>query len=190
MSDDDRLRDMALALTEHGRPWTEDDYFALEETVDRIELFDGSLVVTPAPNVRHQRISRRLANLLDPEAAAVGLDVDLAVNLRLRTGRIFVPDLVVYRPVDLNTLVIDAPSILLVCEVTSTNAGTDRVLKMDCYAQAGIPRYLIVNPDGPVLELYRLDGDKYVPEASARPGERLLFTEPVVAEIDPASLGQ
>lgn len=29
---------------------------------------------------------------------------------------------------------------------------------MHYYAQAGIPRYLIVDPEGPVLELYKLDG--------------------------------
>ena len=59
---------------------------------------------------------------------------------------------------------------------------------MNCYAEAGIPRYLIVEPKEPTLELYRLDGDRYVPEASAGPGERLLFTDPIIAEIDPASL--
>ena len=32
MSHDDRLPDMALALTEHLRPWTEDEYLALGET--------------------------------------------------------------------------------------------------------------------------------------------------------------
>jgi Uma2 family endonuclease len=188
MSTDDRLPDMALALTEHLRPWTEDEYFALGETVDRVELFDGSLVVTPAPNVRHQVVSRRLADVLDPPAREAGLTVYLTINLRPRNGRIFVPDLVVSRPVDLDTLVVDAPSIALVCEVTSTNAGTDRLLKMNCYAEAGIPRYLIVEPKGPVLELYKLDGDRYVPEASAGPGGRLLITDPVVVEIDPGSL--
>ena len=35
-----------------------------------------------------------------------------------------------------------------------------------------------------------LDGDHYVEEQTAKPGERLLFTEPIVAEIDPASLAQ
>ena len=81
-------------------------------------------------------------------------------------------------------------SVALVCEVTSTNVGTDRLLKMNCYADAGIPRYLIVEPEGPTLELYRLDRDRYVLEASAGPGEPLRLTEPVVAEVDPASLVQ
>lgn len=190
MVDDDRLPDMALALTEHRHPWTEDEYFALGETVDRVELFDGSLLLSPSPNRRHQRISRRLANALEPAARQAGFEVDEAVNVRLRQGRVSIPDIVVAQPADLDTLVLDAGQVALVCEITSTNVGADRITKMHYYAEAGIPRYLIVEPKGPVLELYRLDGDRYVPEASAGPGERLLFTEPVVAEIDPASLMQ
>jgi Uma2 family endonuclease len=181
---------MALALTEHLRPWTEDEYLALEVTPDHVELLDGSLLVSPGPNVRHQVLSAELRDALLPAAREAGLTVYLPINLRLRTGRIFVPDLVICAPVDPDTLVIDAPHIALVCEVTSTNVGTDRLLKMNCYAEAGIPRYLIVEPKGPTLELYRLAGDKYVPEATAGPGERLLFTEPILAEIDPASLAQ
>lgn len=188
MSDDDRLRDMALALTEHGRPWTEDEYFALGETPDRVELDDGDLHMSPFPIRLHQRIGRRLANIL--ETAGPDFDVDTDVNIRLRPGRILVPDVVLSRRAPLDGLVFDAATVLLVCEILSTNAGRDRVTKMHYYAQAGIPRYLIVDPEGPVLELYRLDGEKYVPETSAAPGERLLLTEPVVAEIDPASLAQ
>lgn len=188
MSDDDRLRDMALALTEHRHPWTEDEYFALGETSDRVELDDGDLHMSPSPIRLHQRIARRLANVL--EAAGPEFDVDTDVNVRLHPGRIFIPDVVLSRRVALDGLVLDAAMVLLVCEILSTNAGRDRVMKMHYYAEARIPRYLIVDPDGPVLELYRLDGDKYVPEASAGPGERLLLTEPVVAEIDPPSLGQ
>src|SRR5215475_5823422 len=100
MSGDDRLRDMARALTEHGRPWTEDEYLALGETLDRVELLDGDLHMSPAPTRRHQRISRRLANAL--EAADPDLDVDVEVNVRLRPGTIVVPDIVVSRHTDLD----------------------------------------------------------------------------------------
>ena len=60
---------------------------------------------------------------------------------------------------------------------------------MHHYAVAGIPRYLLVEPKPLTLQLHRLDGDKYVEEARAVPGERLLFTAPIVTELDPASLG-
>jgi Uma2 family endonuclease len=96
---------------------------------------------------------------------------------------------VVAHPVDLDALVVEARDITLICEITSTNVATDRVLKMHYYATAGIPWYLLVDPKPLSLSLYRLDGDKYVEEASAAPGERLLLTAPIVTELDPASLG-
>jgi Uma2 family endonuclease len=189
MSGDDMLDDMTAVLTER-RPWTEDRFFALKKVGTRVELFDGTLLVSPAPSIWHQDLGVVLRDALLPGAREAGLRIHLAINLRLRPGRIPIPDLVVARPVDRQSLVMDARDVELVCEITSTNVGADRILKMHYYAEAGIPRYLIVDPEGPILELYRLDGDKYVTEASARPGERLLFTAPVVAEIDPASLVQ
>ena len=71
---------------------------------------------------------------------------------------------------------------------TSTNVASDRVLKMHYYAAAGIPWYLVVDPKPLSLNLYRLDDETYVEEASAGPGETLLFTAPIITELDPASL--
>lgn len=171
-----------------GLPWTEEDYLALGETMDRVELFDGGLIVTPAPTPQHQRISRRLANLFDQGG---DLEVYEAVNVRLRSGRIPIPDIVVVEPVDPHEPVIDASAVRMVVEIVSpSNAGTDRLLKMHYYADAGIPWYLLVEPedDTPVLRLFGLDRDRYVARATGRPGEPLALTEPVEVTIDPDDL--
>jgi Uma2 family endonuclease len=172
----------------HVFPWTEEEYFALGETPDRVELFDGSLLVSPAPTVKHQKLSLRLANALEAPAGAAGLEVYLAVNVRLRPGRVPIPDLVVTEPVPPDTLVIDASLVRLVCEITSTNAASDRVYKMHFYAAAGIPWYLLVDPDPLTLNLYRLKRGHYFEHATAKPGEVLTLTEPVAAELDTAAL--
>ena len=181
---------MTVTQFDHVLPWTEEEYLALGETSDRVELFDGSLVVTPAPTPYHQDCSYRLSALLYDLARTAGLGLYQAVNVRLRPGRIPIPDLVVTRPIDRSELVIEASDVLLVCEITSpSNARYDRVMKMHDYAEAGIPWYLLIDPDTAQLLLFRLEGKRYLEHAEGKPGHPLVLTEPVAVEIDPAALG-
>lgn len=180
---------MAVTAFDHVLPWTEEEYLALGETSDRVELFDGSLFVSPAPTFRHQTIARRLANQLDQAAALAGLGVFEAVNIRLKPGRVAIPDVVIIRASDTDLLVGEAANVRLIAEITSPhNAATDRVLKMHYYAVAGIPWYLLVDPEPTTLTLFRLDGDQYVTHGTAGPGEVLRLSEPVAVEIDPSAL--
>jgi Uma2 family endonuclease len=180
---------MTSALFSDGRPLTEDEFLAIDEGSERIELFDGSLHVTPGPSPRHQKISRRLANALDEGAEAAGLEVFEAVNVRLRPDRIPIPDLVITSSIDDCAPVIDVAAVRLVCEVLSpSNPATDKVTKMYYYGSAGIPWYLLVDPVERTLHLYELVGETYVEHSVARPGDILRLTEPVTANLDPAVL--
>ena len=180
---------MTSAIMGQGTPVTEEEFFALGETSRRIELFDGSLFVTPAPTPRHQVISRRLANLLDPGALDANLTVMEAVNVRLQPGRIPIPDVVVTAEIDLDVLIVDAEDVLLVCEIVSpSNASADKVLKMHYYAVAGIPWYLLVEQETQALHLYELAGGHYREHSVTKPGDVLHLTDPVVAAIAPEDL--
>ena len=180
---------MTSAIFSDGRPMSEQQFLALGETPERIELFDGSLHVTPAPTPRHQRMSFELAVVLRPAAQRAGLHTLEAVNVRLRPDRIPIPDLVITSDIDFDELVIDASAVRLVCEVISpSNAATDKVLKMHYYAAAGIPWYLLVEQDTGTLRLFELSGDKYVEHSSAKVGQTLEMTAPISVVIDPREL--
>ncbi|NMO50462.1 Uma2 family endonuclease [Actinoplanes sp. TBRC 11911] len=155
-------------------------------TPPRVELFDDTLFVSPAPNLRHQRLSTRLCALLDGAAAHSGLEVHHSVNLRLRPGLITITDIVVTNDLDRDGLVIDARAVHLVCEITSPHTATiDGVLKMHHYAVAGIPWYLTIDEEGNVLRLHRLTEGSY---SIAESGKVVNLVEPIVVTIDAAEL--
>src|SRR5688572_6774345 len=114
-SDDEPTGDaMTTAIVLEDKLFTESDFLAIGETPERIELFDGSLHVTPSPTPRHQRVSTRLAIALTPVAESAGLFLHEAVNDRCGTNRIPIPDLVITSDIDFDELIIDASSVRLV----------------------------------------------------------------------------
>ncbi|MFI2661247.1 Uma2 family endonuclease [Micromonospora carbonacea] len=180
---------MTAAVFDHDGPWTEEEYLALGETSQRVELFDGSLHVTPAPTPRHQNISGELRAALRTPARDAGLRVLEAVNVRLKPGRIPIPDLVITGEIDFDEPNIEASDVRLVCEIISpSNAATDKVLKMHYYAAAGIPWYLLIEQQSGTLHLYRRQGGHYIEQSVATVGEVLELVEPVRAKIRPEDL--
>jgi Uma2 family endonuclease len=112
-----------------------------------------------------------------------------AVIVRLKTGRVPIPDLVVAEVGDPDGSLVTADELLLVCEIVSpSNATADRVTKMHYYAEAGIPWYLLIDPDGPLMSLFRLHGDRYVLHDEGAPRIPLRFPDPLGVEVDPATL--
>ena len=166
-------------------PWTEQDYFDLGETLLRIELIDGSLLVSPPPGVRHQHVSLQLAMAFDGAARSAGLSVYPAVNVRLASDRIVIPDIVL-ADTDDEGFAIEAAEVKLICEtVDSSSVVADHVIKLRLYADAGIPCYLLAESAATdlVLRLFQLRSGDYVQVAEGRIGEMLCLTEPISLDL-------
>ncbi|MFF0058333.1 Uma2 family endonuclease [Streptomyces microflavus] len=133
-----------------------------EEQRAGIEIVDGMVAVSPNTSKRHNRLARILANALD---AAVGTDwnADTDFDVRLQdvplTNRR--PDVIVYRAETIDLAPTRPEHVLLVVEVVSPGSETtDRIVKVDQYAKAGIPFYWRVEQAAtgvPIMYTYVLD---------------------------------
>ncbi|MEV0385930.1 Uma2 family endonuclease [Nonomuraea sp. NPDC050643] len=172
-------------------PFTVDDLLRFPDDGNRYELFNGSLLVSPAPTPMHQRVIYRLQRMLD-DAAPPELEPLSTVNLRLSDQDFYIPDLVIVHTdsVDEAELMFAPEDLLLAVEVGSPSTRTrDEVLKAAGYAAAGIPAYWRLELDeGPALYVYELDDDAYAPPAVYKAGSVAHLKTPFPVSFDPAGL--
>ncbi|TDP97139.1 Uma2 family endonuclease [Labedaea rhizosphaerae] len=172
----------------HRGPWTLDDVLALpddSETGQRVELVGGGLLVSPIGNFRHQRLIGDAYSALR-NAAPRHLEATVELNVQMPHGQLLIPDFTVVRRRDFDGVLFPVEDVVLVGEVISPTGRTqDKVLKRDLYAKAGVPFYLLVDPETkPVcLTLLALDGDEYAEAAVSRDGV-LAVTEPFPVRLD------
>ncbi|MFD9795514.1 Uma2 family endonuclease [Streptomyces sp. NPDC059070] len=184
------------SFTHHNGPWTVADVLALpEDRTVRYELLGESLVMSPAPGLRHQRASFRLHVALDAAAQAAGAPVEVleAINVTLPSGLV-VPDIVVADAgATANDQVsIDAEAVQLVVELVSPgNKTMDRKIKPMLYAEAAIPHYWRLEFDpAPRLIVNELNAGRYTETVIALPGTLTRIDAPFPLDIDPAGLAR
>ncbi|MFB8314697.1 Uma2 family endonuclease [Streptomyces sp. NPDC055961] len=177
----------------HVGPWTLDDVLALpEDTMQRIELVGGQLMMSPAPGLPHQRASHRLHVLLEQAAAKTGAAVEVfeAINIVVPDG-LLIPDLAVIDAAAAGeTTAVHAHDVLMVVEIASPSTRiVDKKLKPSLYAAAGIPQYwrLELEP-APRLLIGRLRPGGYVDDAPLLSGAVTHLDEPFPLTIDPGTL--
>ncbi|MEU0823225.1 Uma2 family endonuclease [Streptomyces mirabilis] len=180
--------------TDYTGPWTVADVLALpEDRTTRYELLGESLVMSPAPGIRHQRASFRLHVILDAAARAVGAPVEVleAVNVTLPSGLV-VPYLVVTDAgaTAEDTVSVDADAVQLVVELVSPgNKTMDCKFKPLLYAEAAIPRFWRLEFDpAPRLIVSELHAGRYVETTTALAGATTRINAPFPVDIDPAGL--
>lgn len=156
------------------RPLTYEDLIQIPEDGKRYEIIGGELVVSAAPMKKHQKLSKRLADILyEREKAGVGEMYYAPVDVRLATNGIVQPDLLFIKQARLGIyhasgLVEGVPD--LVVEILSPSTrGVDLVRKAALYAREGVPEYWVADPDAAALTVYTLRDGQYEP-VPAEPG--------------------
>lgn len=138
---------------------------ALPDDGNRYELFDGELLVTPAPRARHQDAALGLVRRLDPYVRSQGIGhLGFApADLALEGGQLAQPDVFV-----VPMLRGRAPRVwkeygipLLVVEILSpSSARHDRITKRRRYQRSGVSEYWVVDLDARIVERWRPDDER------------------------------
>jgi Uma2 family endonuclease len=165
------------------------DGLDLDET-RRWELSEGTLIMSPRPQLMHQRISRRLTRLLEDHLPG-GLEALPEIEVITRASfppSVRDPDIVVVRAhvfEERRARVASADVVLVVEVVSPGSRGMDHVMKLHEYAKAGIENYWIVDPDAPTHDrfvAYRLHGETYQ-RLPVFDGHRVRVDKPVQMEF-------
>ncbi|MBI4716147.1 MAG: Uma2 family endonuclease [Nitrospirae bacterium] len=150
------------APREEKRKLTFEDYLKTPfDDRERYELIEGDLLLTPAPNIRHQRILGKLEFMIKTHVLEKGLgEVFFApCDVVLDNENVFQPDILFISRE--RTRIITEPNIQgapdLVIEILSPSTQyRDLGGKKRVYARSGVKEYWIVDPEEKGVDVYTL----------------------------------
>ena len=159
-----------------------------------IELINGRVLLTPAPDGDHSEASRVVARQVIRERPDLWLYEERGLAIpgyragRARADGAIAPD-GYFRGQPAWS---DPAGVLMVVEVTSgleQDAEVDRVDRRDAYAQAGLPVYLLVDRHrGEAVVHWDPEGGSYRHSARAAFGAALALPEPFGFDLDTSEL--
>lgn len=147
----------------------------LEESNLPTELWDGELIMSPAPSFFHQEIVARFYELLTAwtRKHKLGKTGIAPLDMVLTNTRATQPDVVYISNERLDiikTRLMDAAD--LVAEVISPNSRRrDRIDKRDLYEQHGVKEYWLIDPEALTVEVLHLVQGEFQLVGRWRPGE-------------------
>jgi Uma2 family endonuclease len=159
------------------RRWTFDELVAeLPESNLPTELWDGELVMSPAPSFLHQEIVDRFHDMLKAwvRQHRLGKTAAAPIDMVLTTRRVTQPDVAFISNERLHIIkerIMGAAD--LVAEVISPGSRRrDRIDKRDLYEQHGVKEYWLIDPEAKTVEVLRLESGTYRLVGRWHPGER------------------
>ena len=143
--------------------YTYQDYLELPEQPGyRFEILEGILIKEPSPNVRHQRVSRRLQRILEDyfwKIDSEGEVFNAPLDVTFHDITVVQPDLFYVsgqqKKIIKDNRVDGSPT--LVVEILSPSTGRkDRLQKLLIYQKYEIQHYWLVNPEDKTIECFFL----------------------------------
>lgn len=162
---------------------TEEEFLALPETMERVELLDGEIIAAPSPLGSHQFALGRLFSRLDAWASRDrNIWVALSpLDIRFGPERILQPDISVFTTVRPRMDVLPVTVIPeIVVEVLSGRRSYDRLTKRQVYLEAGVREYWIVDPENRVVEVVTPASSRVLDDvlrSDAAPGLEIVIPE-------------
>jgi Uma2 family endonuclease len=159
-----------------------DDFLLLPQDGKRHEIIDGDHFMTPAPNIKYQRVSGNLFNALtnflkvhkSGEAFAAPCDVVLSDEDVVEPDLLFIS---AARATIITEKNIQGPPDLVVEILSAGTRKTDEIIKRKLYERYGVWEYWIVDPELETVKIYRLNNEGYVrPLELAREANETLST--------------
>ncbi|MDI3385596.1 Uma2 family endonuclease [Streptomyces sp. B-S-A8] len=158
----------------------------------RVEILNGSIVVTPPADGPHQEtLTELIVACHEAGGKQAGLKCLPGVGLWLPTGRddYAIPDFALL-DADYRDALVEkdcyAPHVFrMVLEVTSSNWANDLVTKVETYAEARVPVYVVVDrKHGHVLVLSDPDGKEYRTSSKCPRGAKVRLPKSIGIELE------
>src|SRR5262249_10838449 len=153
-------------IAQTKRLYTYDELVAeFPETNQPCELWDGEIVMSPAPSFDHQEIVLRVARCVQDWVSArkLGKVITSPIDMVLSPHRAMQPDVAYIAQDRLNIIdrAIRGPVDLAVEVISLGNRNRDRIEKRDLYEQYGVKEYWIIDPEAQTVEVLHLENARY-----------------------------
>jgi Uma2 family endonuclease len=180
---------IAEAWPQYGQEFTVEDLDKMPDDGHRYELLDGTLIVSPAPGLPHQRVVAALIAVLE-SACPEDLVVFPNVNVRFAHASALEPDVVVASPPGITGARLLRAPVLGVEILSPDSALRDLILKKAAYERFGVPSYWVVDPDldRPTLRAFELTRGTYSEVAHVACDQVFRAQRPFRVEVVPSRL--
>ena len=170
-----RSRPKIKRLTD--RRWTFDELAAeLTESNQPMELWDGELIMSPAPSFYHQEIVARFYEKLKERVTRnrAGKVVFTPIDMILSSRRVTQPDVLFISSSRLHIIQdqVRGPADLVAEVISPGSRHRDRIEKRDLYEQHGVKEYWLIDPEAQTVEVLFLEAGEYRLIGRWRPGEQ------------------